>query len=554
MNINPSMLFSVYDEVGELVAGKSLLQENFKKIKAVFEPKRNNPDAIIMVYGVYNAGKSTLINALIGREAAAVDDIPTTDSVDSYEWKRFRILDTPGIDAPIEHEIVTKGQMLKADVIIFVVNPVGVAEEAQTLRTLIELVEERKQVFLVFNEKSSLSEEDFIKLKDQTRARLQLLATERGLTQILKEIPIVKVNAKRALQSRIENKSHKEKMLASSGFPAFESELLSFLQNISDDVLYQPLKEKLAAFLDNFIKELENLSSAHLVKKYGNLLKEIEEEKHKTRLEIYADIARNRQEIYEESKVLFRSSPENIQTKVETLFHRKCTYVTKALEDSLECFVRKIRDDIDVLQAEMPNVDYAFNEFDISAVSISKPGEKNYPSSDTTLALSTSSSESIANMATQIAIQIQPSHIVTGLALAKDLLPSLMKGIGPKTMEKIAGSIVTKVPYIGPAITVVMALWDIFSSDANQDQLDRQIREQAMQRERALQEIDDLGKRLANDFESVMREAVAPLIDEFYLKISRQINILEENFSTEDRLNTKFIERASAIQQSLNAV
>ena len=54
----------------------------------------------VMLYGAFNAGKSTLVNALLGREEAAVQDIPTTFQVDRYPWNGLCLLDTPGINAP----------------------------------------------------------------------------------------------------------------------------------------------------------------------------------------------------------------------------------------------------------------------------------------------------------------------------------------------------------------------------------------------------------------------------------------------------------------------
>lgn len=123
------------------------MAEKYKPIQVQFEDKCSHPDARIMVYGVYNAGKSTLINALVGEEVAATGDIPLTDRVDSYHWNNTVILDTPGVDAPLEHEQVTREQMLKADAIIFVVNPSGAAEEEKTFKVLIDILQARKQLF-----------------------------------------------------------------------------------------------------------------------------------------------------------------------------------------------------------------------------------------------------------------------------------------------------------------------------------------------------------------------------------------------------------------------
>ena len=57
----------------------------------------------IMFYGVYNAGKSSLINAITGREFAKVGDVPTTASIQDISCDGFTMIDTPGIVANEEH-------------------------------------------------------------------------------------------------------------------------------------------------------------------------------------------------------------------------------------------------------------------------------------------------------------------------------------------------------------------------------------------------------------------------------------------------------------------
>ena len=76
----------------------------------------------VMVFGIYNAGKSTFLNALIGETRAKMSDRPETSIVTSYEWNGFHLLDTPGIDAPSDHERVSREQLEKSDVILFVLN------------------------------------------------------------------------------------------------------------------------------------------------------------------------------------------------------------------------------------------------------------------------------------------------------------------------------------------------------------------------------------------------------------------------------------------------
>ncbi|WP_304335475.1 dynamin family protein, partial [Conchiformibius steedae] len=123
MSIRAETLFQAYDKTADFVQANQFEMAAFQAVQTMFEDKRQKADAHIMVYGVYNAGKSTLINALLGKEVAPIADIPKTDSVTAYRWRQYDILDTPGVDAPIEHQEITDGEMLKADAVIFVANP-----------------------------------------------------------------------------------------------------------------------------------------------------------------------------------------------------------------------------------------------------------------------------------------------------------------------------------------------------------------------------------------------------------------------------------------------
>ena len=210
-----SSTFSAFDGIEEICAKYNAA--GLASIRKLVAEKRASPNASIMIYGVYNAGKSTLINALLGAERAKVADRPETDSVSRYPWREFEILDTPGIDAPISHEEVTREQLHAADVVIFVVNPLGVIEEAKTLSTLLDLVAHEKKIVLVLNSKNHLEPMVAERLKDELRQRLQEMAQVRGMQSVLQAIPILEVNAKSALKAKLDGK---ENLLARSGLPA----------------------------------------------------------------------------------------------------------------------------------------------------------------------------------------------------------------------------------------------------------------------------------------------------------------------------------------------
>ena len=69
-----------------------IVQKNLKGIQELYDGKDGqkgkieSAQPIIMVYGIYNAGKSSILNELMGEDRAKVADVPMTDRVDPYEW------------------------------------------------------------------------------------------------------------------------------------------------------------------------------------------------------------------------------------------------------------------------------------------------------------------------------------------------------------------------------------------------------------------------------------------------------------------------------------
>lgn len=108
----------------------------------------------ILLYGNYNAGKSTLINLLTKTQQARVGDIPTTAKINSYEWNNARLLDSPGINAPIEHEQVTANHINQVDLVIFVIRS-GDVDEIGLYQRIAEMLKQQKQLFIVLNCDSS---------------------------------------------------------------------------------------------------------------------------------------------------------------------------------------------------------------------------------------------------------------------------------------------------------------------------------------------------------------------------------------------------------------
>lgn len=544
MTINSTQLMSAYEQVRALVVSEPEIAPAFSPIEKVFEDKKSQPDACIMVYGVYNAGKSTLINALMGREDAPTGDIPLTSRINNYSWGKYSILDTPGVDAPKAHEEVTKEQMLKADVVIFVVNPLGTAEEEKTLSALVDILAEHKQVFMVFNEKHDLTEEDFIRLKDQTRAQLQKMAIRRGLSNILKDVPIVRLNARDALDGQLDNDPE---LLEISGYPAFKSQLVEFLDGISPHDVYERIKNQLLNFLSRHIDILNSQRSGDAVVNHlNNFSRQMIREKSALTSDMAREIEKERQSIYERTKRALRSSPENYQSQIESILHQSSSEMERYLNHRLQEIMVIAQQDIAELQASMPKVGAYSHDgkpLNIRAKEKSVPAPQASGNSGIPV-------EMVIDTSKQIAAMVRPEHVVSTLKTVKEVLPSLMKGIGPKTMEKWAGTVIGKyVPYIGTVVTAALALRAMFSDDPEEKAMREQLEQQRLSRERAEQQMDDFAQELSDGFKQFMHANLLPEIDNIFAQLTVQVSTMREGFNQQEQWASERLQKWENVRQ-----
>lgn len=533
MTINSPLLLDAYEQARIFVRDDAGLTALFTPVERVFEEKKAKADAVVMVYGVYNAGKSTVINMLLGSEEAAADDIPLTDKVSPYQWGSYVILDTPGVDAPIAHEQVTREQMLTADAVIFVVDPVGTAEESKTLHVLVDLLQQRKQVFLVFNEKKPISDEDYIKLKDQTRGRLQQMAAERGLENVLGDIPIVKINAKRALQGMLKSQP---KFVELSGYPAFEKQLTTFLQDITAENVYARLQQQLLDVLQQHAATLEGRAQSKVGEQYDRLLRKVSSEKAELAQGMQRELMRQRQNIYDKSKLYMRNAPEDCQARIEELMQKSAEQVCASMQNQMATFMNLVQDQIDTVQAAaLPAIDHALPD-----VQVPPPGQRPADAGDgAPLPDQKIDGNMLKDAALQFGTFTKPEHIVGGLKMVKSALPSVMKGIGVKTMEKWASTFVTKwIPYVGVAVSVGQVLYGLFAGDPEEARLRKQNEAEQRERERAIQQMEDFAHEIADGFEQSMGDIITQQMESFFANIAQQVELLRQSFSQAEQSNS----------------
>lgn len=492
--LSTNKLFNLYTEVKDWLEATNYpgLQKKFEPIQKQFDDKKNNLDITVMMYGVYNAGKSTLINALLGQEKAEMNDVPTTSVIQEHKWKNFIIYDTPGIDAPKDHEAITKEHLLSVDGVVFVVNPSGAIEEMNTLVKLVDLLAAHKRVFLVLNEKHEQSIENFLYLKNSVRERIQSIASQRGLHDILKDIPILRINAKRALAGHLRDEPA---FLEASGYIEFEAELNKFLLSISDQDVVKRLSSTLKHFLLDCQTDIQSMNNDELLTHYQNLVQKIEIKYFESKRRLMNSIYQNQQYIYQKSKAAMLRDPNQSESVINSVYEQSMRQMTDLISEEAKelslCFQHEIAE-MEYLVIQSQEQRAALNsviELEDNATDTPKAREKSLDLDTVTF-----SYQSAAKV-------IQPDHIIKGLKVVKDWVPSLMTGIGAKTMEKWAQTIVGKwIPYVGTTLTVLTSLRDLLSDDKGDKLMMQQAEQQNQARERFHQQVEDSAHDFSNEF------------------------------------------------------
>ncbi|WJM96871.1 50S ribosome-binding GTPase [Pseudomonas defluvii] len=533
-----TQLLALYDEVDGLC--ETYNPNAVASIRELSRTKKAQAGASIMVYGVYNAGKSTLINALLGQELAAVADVPETARVQGYRWGDFEVLDTPGIDAPLEHEAITREQLVQSDVVIFVVNTLGVVEEEKTLDVLLELVLAGKMIFLVLNCKNRFDPIDLARIKDELCERIQQKA---GNQQVLGHIPIVEVNARSALKAKLENKQN---LLNSSGFPKFESDLTGFFASVEQKAIVARVATELRSFLDATVAELDKRQDQGSIKRldafYGEIARREIDIRHGLKSLIEAKAAY----ISKSTITALNQNIDGAQGKIEQLIGQANEQVCSELEDSLTRLSLDASEMLDEVIREVQVQPQAYNAQ--AAPDLDTPE----PPADQALASQGIDLSMLESGVRQASSMLKAEHVVSVLKVGKQWLPTLFKGVGPVTMGKVAEQIVGKViPVIGIAFQVGSTLYSAFAGDPDQQRLEEQAKREAQERERRDQAIQAFADETAWEFSRSLNAMVDTHLKTNFAEIKDKLQSLRGSLGQDQRRLSEDRERLVQCQAAM---
>jgi GTPase SAR1 family protein len=491
------------------IAERYLGPEQASALKKEYDEKKTESLLQVMLYGSYNAGKSSLINALLMEDVAAIGDIPKTSTADLYKWNDCYLLDTPGVNAPIEHEEVAESQIDRSELLLFVVRQ-GDQDVKDVYSRMFQMLARDKQIFIVFNHELSPDE-----LPEALARLTDIMATYAQSHQIdlrrVGEIPIIPVNVKTAMKARLKGS---EPLAEHSGITQFESVFLSWLRNFDTDHHYLDRLRKFIhqcvvnPLLDSISKEskvddlagLKNLQCQRdeIVRQYDLLDSQVANH-------VRAELVRLKPEIA--SAMSSSSSKIEIESEIFQLADR----VVQTTTDFLQQRCDEVTDDLNAA-------------LDISIDSENSGGRSNL-------------GDAIEKAVMKSAKSIDANTIKDGLLMLRKFKFPGIKG----RWEKTLGGWATKASWV---ITVATSAYEIYSASAEQD------KENAEQRRQTLgvhQVVEGIASDISSSILDEARKVISATKEQSIAQIDFQIEKITENAETHIQDNERVNSLASAI-------
>lgn len=523
------------DDAAELT--KNFAEINSEKIRKV-EPE-------IMIYGIYNAGKSSILNELIGEDKAVVEDKPTTDAVTYYDWQGYKIADTPGIFAPIEHEEVTQAHLKKADIVLFVMSTTGSNEKAENYRRMKEIADAGKKIIIVLNDKNGdlgRHDESIQEIKRKVAVNMKQV----GIEDVDEKYCIVTVNAARAHKGRTQNKLG---LLEKSGLGELKNVILNELKRTTSFEILRGGIKQLENILEEFIAKLEAHENSTLLRKMNQVLETFNKQKISMRREINTYID-TKTEIFGEMLPQIIWSNRDKQNQLNEIMSEEVAKLNAKVQAEIQ---RQLQETATILELELKS----FAEIKIDSSSMDAESFKNIlarlndiTAQQTTQALVEKKDDSLkldpATMGIAAGLLTE-----SGTAIAAQLAKTgIGKAIAETAVGRVLGSVV---PIIGPIITiagVIATLGKFLGNNSDKEKLDAKLAAQNEAERRrveaemqARQELNQKCRYLADNLADELKTAADNSVKEILADY-------EEPFKTE--IEVRKAESAQAANDILN--
>lgn len=477
---------------------RCLPADDVEQLAYQLQQARERSEPIVMLYGLYNAGKSTLINALLGEAQALDGKVPTTRRVTAYRWKGVELLDTPGIDAPPEHEKITDAQLRHSDVVIMVLHSRGATQELESYRTILRLLAQGQQVLVVVNsfDAQSFTDSDTIAITDDILATLQRLASA-GEQGLLEQLQVLWVNAQSGLAAK---QTQKQALLNASGLPLLEQTLQRMIEHTGKAELQRRqagLVILLLAQAEQQLDEwLKNTEAGQITRLQGRL----QEQRQRAESRLFQLIEQQRRSLKSGLSIVIKQ-PDTIEQELNRINDRLATELGQALHQQLVGLGEEF-----AAQA---------GEHSPSAVIL----EGIEPMSAT--AGTTVNMPDLSGMLQGLSKE----QIKQAIELAQRVLPGLF---GKLAAEKVADGIIRFNPVLMVLKEMAFGIWTYYREQ-------RQAEAEEQRLIRYHQQLRDVVEQTATDYAHRAGEAVRDCIDIAFSGVSEQLAAQHQTWQQQSR-------------------
>lgn len=339
---------SILQEKSEVAEGYfckylDLAIDEVKRYRDINNTKVKSTLPEIMVYGIFSAGKSSIINELIGDDKARVSEIPETDKITYYDWQGYKLADTPGVDAPIEHEEITKEHLKKADIVLFVMSNAGGYERETNYSRMKDIADAGKKIIIVLNDKTGDlgKHDDTLQLIKQ---KIDANMRKTGIANIDDRFHIEIVNADRARKGRITNKPALVEM---SNINGLKNVILTELKKTSSfDVLRRSILQ-MEECLEKFAEEVKAQESSELLVKMNQVLENFGIQKRNIRQQVNTFIDRKTDLLAPEMAEAIWSNREN-QDNINKVVGEKLAKLNQSVEEHIQQLIEEATETLDM--------------------------------------------------------------------------------------------------------------------------------------------------------------------------------------------------------------
>ena len=508
-------------------------ENSMKNFSTTVEEKIKDFKPSLMLYGTYNSGKSTLLNAIYGaEEKAKTGDSPETFEITAYDWNGYTIYDTPGIDAPVEHEKLTEEHLSKTEIVLFVVSNDGAFEEDFIYQKISDIVLTGKPIVVILNNKTGL-DCDSIELHEalvSINKKLIEIGDRRKINNIENKVKVLFVDAQTALDGKIENE---ELLLIDSNIRVIEDEIDKLFHKSGMGEVIANLNRYFEQFIDQLIQNIDANIENKLVKELEKQITKLSSENSRNNSSIKLQAEKEIQYLGDQVKsLLLDGASEN---ELEQITDEAIHIITLSIEDKLEKIIQKIQADEEEHLANFEHIEIKTEK--VSPLSDNQKEDE----------IPEEVKEAFDKAGEVFKQGLGDKKIVTDGA--KEVLLQLrkfgVKGFKGK-WERTLGKTAAKIgKWAGPAVKVGMAGYDLYKANDEHNQMIQEKREftQAAQNE-ANKLTTGVKNEISNGLNDSLSSIYIPLINtkkEMIKKITSENN---KYSATKDKLSgikVKFI-------------